>query len=1043
MVFLGVLVLGLASLALLQIDLLPDITYPSITVFTEYKGAGPLEVESLVTIPVEESVATINGVKEVRSTSREDSSSVVVDFNWGKDLTEAANEVRERVARARDFLPEESKEPVVFKFDTSSSPILYLSLAGRMDPLRLYYLAKKQVKYQLEQVDGVARVDIWGGEEREIQVIVNRRRLEGVGLSLNQLVEILSRENLNRPAGHLETRARDFLVRPLGEFKQIAEIEQLVLSQRDGTPVYLRDAARVNDTIKEEREKTRVNGRPGIILAIRKQSGENTLDVSSRVQQRLARLQKVLPSQIQLRTFFDTSDFIRQAVSQVRKAVVAGGLLAVLVLFLFLRNLAGTFSIFLAIPLAILATFFLMNLGNITLNLMSLGGLALGAGMMVDSSIVVLENIYRHRQLGAEPMQAAVEGSGEVSMAITASTLTTLVVFLPLLFVQGVAGILFKELALTVSFSLLASLFVALTLVPVLGARLSSSTSSIPSSSSSQEIKGERPEDKDRKSILSALSLAFSGGNVVPGGGGIQGPRKRYGRALGWALERRGVVVAGSFLLLIGCLFLYPLIGRDLMPPMDEGSINGSLRLPTGTLLEVTDRLSRQIEEAVLEEVPEIQGMFARMGIGWMGRGGTHSGFYRIRLHDRSWRERSTREVVTKVLQPRLAAIAGSKIRIMEGGSVLGHVVGRGRQERLEVDIRGHDLKEGTRLALEVIRRIEGLPGTTYVRLIQEEGKPELQVRIDREKAAALGLNVSQILNTVQTAIQGTVATRFREGGEEYDVRVRLREEDRRAPSDLGEISFTAPSGARISLKNVARIERDIGPLEIERRSQERVLTVSATVQGRDLGSVVEEVRKRLQGLEVPWGFSVRPAGEQEEMEESFRGLQYAMALAVLLVYMVMASQFESLLDPLVILFAIPLSAIGVVLTLLVTHTTLSVPVYIGIILLVGVMVNNSIVLLDYIKLLRRRGHPLKESILLGASTRLRPILMTTLTTLVGLSPLALGLGEGSEMEAPLARVVMGGLVVSALFTLFFIPCLYSLFAREKRAEKSSLSSVS
>jgi HAE1 family hydrophobic/amphiphilic exporter-1 len=989
MFFLALLIFGSISLLRLPIDILPDITYPAITVVTTYEGAGPQEVETLITERIEKTVSTIENVKEIRSTSDEDTSTVTIDFNWGADLAEAANEIREKIDRIRRFLPEDAEDPYLYKYDPSSRAILYLSLTGPLHPSTLRDLADDRIRYDIEQIEGVAAVDVWGGLEREIQVEVHRGKLRSIGLSIDALVNILEAENLSLPGGRLETGSREWLVRPLGEFSNLEDIENTIVDIRQDRPIYLKQVAHVRDGFKELRTHMRIKGEPGVIVAVRKRSGSNTVQVSNRVLRVLPELKRDLPEGVTLSVVIDTAEFIRKSVRQVKQVAFIGGILAIVVLFAFLRNLRSTLIISTSIPIAIWSTFFLLEGMGLTINMMSLGGLALGIGMILDSSIVVLENIFSHREEGKDAIEGALEGSHEVGMAITASTLTTICVFLPLLFLRGIEGVMFKQMALTVTFSLVAALVVALSLIPMLSSRL---------------LRVERRE-------AGAVRARFY---------------DRYMKGLGWSLNHRKTVLGGSVLILFLAFWAFHLkgVGTELLPEMDEGIINGVIEMPVGTRLDLTDRVTKEVEQTLLRDVPEMEGMFARSGTHWRRGGGSHLSFFRAYLVEKKDRKRSTKEIVAG-LRSMLASIPDAKVRISEGRAMYTSILGGGREERLEIDLRGYDLVTGKALAEEILGKIGHVKGVIDPRISLEDNRPELNIQIDRSKAATMGLSVSRILQVINTNIEGTVASRYREGGDEFDILVRLREEDRGRHEDIMNIFITGPGGREMPLKGFATIREGKGPTKIERRGQQRLITVMAGIHGRDLGHIVRDIGERIRDLKLPPGFRLDFASEYEQQREAFGGLLFAIALAIVLVYMVMASQFESLTEPFVIMFTVPFASIGVILAILALNMNVTIPVFIGGVLLIGIVVNNGIVMIDYINRLRKKGHVLREAILMGGRRRLRPILMTTLTTSLALVPMALGFGEGSEMNAPLARVVIGGLLVSALFTIFFVPTLY------------------
>ena len=1015
MVFIAIVMIGVFSLSKLSIDLLPDIEFPSLTVTVSYPGASPKEVETLLTEPIERSVSTVQNVEEVSSTSSEGSCTVRIAFAWGTNMTEAANDVRERVARVKGALPDEASEPSIWKFDASGIPIVFLGLSGDMPLDKMREYADDEIKYKLEQIEGVAAVNVSGGLEREIHVDVDRSQMEAVGLGFSHIIGALRNENLDKPGGYLETERSELLLRTSGQYTSIDQIADTVVGYQNDAPIYLRQIADVDDSFRERRSETRLKGSPGISISLQKQSGENTVRVAQRVIKRVEAINEGLPPGMELFVTRDTSEFIRESISQIQQTATIGGILAILILFVFLQNIRSTLIIATAIPIAVVATFILMNSTGLTLNMMTLGGLALGIGMLLDNAIVVLENVFRHRERGTNALRASSVGTKEVSAAIVASTLTTLCVFLPLLFASaGMQGIFFRQLAYTVSFSLIASLFVALTIIPVMSARLLHIKPRVEGSTSGAGFK-------------QSITRGFDTLN------------DRYRDALDWTLNHRIWIMIVCPLILGLVLALAPTLGTELLPEVDEGNISISIQLPVGTKFQVTDALTRQIEKTVQEAVPEIETM--RTSVSSSGRwfsmsSVSHTSSVSLQLVDKAKRTRSTDDVIA-ALRQKLAGIPDARIWIMSRGSMMTRILG-GREERIEVDVRGHDLEVAAVLAEQVQKLVGSVKGTVNVRVSREEGKPELTVRVNRDKASSLGLNLAVVADTLNTGLTGTVATRYREGGDEFDVRVRLKEQDRLSLENVKTFFLKTGSASTVSLASIADVEEREGPIAIQRRNQERIITVSASTVDRDFGSIARDVSAQLATLSVPEGFTVDFAGEQEEQSEAYNSLMLMLLLAVALVYMVMASQFESLLHPFVIMFSIPFAAIGVILILFLTGTNVSVTVFIGMIMLAGIVVNNAIVLVDYINLMRKQGLDTREAILEGGRRRLRPILMTTLTTAFALIPMSLGLGAGAEIQAPMARTVVGGLTVASLFTLFFIPTLYSLLesAREKLAKR-------
>ena len=1007
MFFLIVILLGGIAFSRLPVDLMPELTYPTLTIRTNYANVGPQEVEDLVTRPIEEAVAAIAGVERIDSTSSEGESSVRVSFTWGTDLDAATDEVRSRVERVRGQLPEEAETPTVFKFDLASFPILFLGVSSPdMHPIDLRELAEERIERRIERVPGVASIDIRGGLRRQVQVNLDRDKMLALGLSADQVTRLLREENLNRPAGKVGEGNLDVYLRTVGEYRQASEIGNTVVTVRDGVPIYLRDVAQVREGVEEVTSLVRIDGEPGIRLAINKQSGANTVQVARAV---LAEAEKINRDfrQVRVIPIIDTSQYIQQAIGNVRTSALLGGVLAVVILLFFLRSGRSMLVIATAIPISVVATFALVYFTGYTLNIMTFGGLALGVGMLVDNAIVVLENIFRKREEGLDARTCAIEGTQEVALAITASTLTTMAVFLPILFMEGVSGVMYKQLAVVVAFSLAASLAVALTLIPVLSSRLL-----------------ERGEAHERP--RSAAMQRFYGWSerIL---GRMEG---RYHHILGWALAHRPQVVLISLGLFLASLLLVPALGSELLPKTDEGEVRINAEMTVGTNLEVMDESFRRIEEVVRQEVPEAKSMLTSVGGGGWRASGGHTGDIRIALVSQGERERSSEEIAND-LRDKLAGVPGVKIRAREGsGLFILNMAFGGGDSGVTVEIRGYDMDTGYALAEQVQQVLQRIPGVTDVRIGRDSGRPERVIRINRDKIARLGLSMNRVAEIIETNLAGSRATVLRNSGREYDIFVRLQEPDRARLPDLDQVSLVSSTGETVSLKSVVDITYARGPVIIDRKDQERILPVTANVAGRDLGSVAADAREALRAINEPDGFSVVLGGEYEEQQKARRQLVVTLILAILLVYMVMAAQFENLYDPFVVMFSIPMAAVGVFFTMWITGTTFNVQSYIGMVMLAGIVVNNAIVLVDYTNLMRRdRGVALREAVMESGRRRLRPILMTTSTTVLGLIPLAIGLGEGAEVQASMARVVIGGLTVSTLVTLVLVPVLYSAVA--------------
>jgi HAE1 family hydrophobic/amphiphilic exporter-1 len=1018
MVILIVIILGGVSLIRLPIDLMPDITYPTLTIRTNYEDASPEEIEELVTRPIEEAMSAVPGVESVYSTSSEGTSNVRVSFSWGTDLDTASNDIRDRLDRIISQLPEDADRPTLFKFDIANFPILIFGASSNLSPLQMRKIIDDQIKYRIERVPGVASLDVWGGYEREVQVNLDAGKIKAMGLPLDQILARIKEGNVTLPAGTIDRGDFQITMRTLGEYTSLDQLSATVVDIRDGASIKLSDIARIDDTWKKITRIILVNGKPGVRLGVRKQSGTNTVDVARRVLEEVERINLDTP-QINLTPIIDTSDYIRNSITNVGSMALYGGILAIIVLLFFLRNIVSTLIIATAIPISIIATFALMYFGGLTLNIMTLGGLALGIGMLVDNAIVVLENIYRHRESGQEPEQAALAGTSEVTAAIVASTLTTLAVFLPLVFIRGMSGVMFKQLAFVVSFALMCALMIALTLVPLMAARMLHLRAS-----DSQETWLNR---------IYALSARF-----------FTRMEDAYKRLLHRALNHAGAVIVGIVAVLAGSLSLIYLVGVEFMPATDEGEVRVNAEMEVGTRLEIIDEKFKLIEDIVKKEVPEAKNVVTSIGgSSWRSRG-SHTGNMHIALKQKSQRVRTSEQIAAD-LREKLSGIPGVRIRTRAGqGLFLLRIFSGGDTDKVQIEIRGYDLETSDVLAQRVKEFVEETDGVTDARVSRETGSPEELIFVDRAKAADMHLTVSRIADMLQTVLSGTTAGSYREGGDEYDIRVKIDDAEKMDIREILDLTIAGAQGEGVVLRNVVSIHPKTGPVLIERKDQERIVTVSANISGRDMGSILADIRDKLRSVAIPRDFSIVFGGDYEDQEKAFRELLLSLILAVLLVYMVMASLYESIRYPLVVMFSVPFASIGVILMLFFTGTSFNVQSYIGCIMLGGIVVNNAILLVDHINLLRRRDNmPLREAIEEAGRRRLRPILMTAMTTALAMVPLAIGLGEGGEVQAPLARAVIGGLISSTLITLVIIPTVYMVFEtrliRKKEIEQSPL----
>ncbi len=1006
MVTLIVVTVGGVALSRLRVDMLPEIELPRLTVRTNYEGANPEVMERLVTQPIEEIVATVEGVEEITSTSAEGRSRVNVTFVWGTDIDVAALDVRSRLEDELNELPEDVTRPQIRKFDIASFPVVLLGIGSTLDPVELTELIEKQVRYRFARIPGVAQVDLWGGYDREVRVELDPARVRALELPLSSVLTAIRDANLDLPAGEIEDGRYEIRLRAPAEFKDLGQIRRTVVAVRDGAPVTIGEIARVEDTYERLTRIVRVNGQRGLRVAIRKQADANTVDVAQRVLAEIDRVNADYP-QIKIIPVINQGNLIERSISNVGNSVLYGGGLAIIVLLFFLRSIRSTVIISLSIPISVVATFAMIYFGGFTLNLMTLGGLALGVGMMVDSSIVVLENVFRRRdELGEATADAAVEGTREVAGAIIASTITTLIIFLPLMFVEGVSGLLFGELAYVVAFSLFCSLLVALSLVPMLASRL---------------IRSREASAAARSGWVSRLVTRAERGVRALGTG--------YRDFLLAALRRRWLTIGVALVVTAASLLLYPLIGTEFMPPSDEGEVRVSGELEVGTRLDLADRQTRKMEAIVEAAVPELRASVVSVGSAGYDRDGAPTGDLRLSLVPATQRDRSNTEIAADLRRRLAGRVAGMEIRTRapQGQFILERLLGNA-DEGITVEVRGFDLATIDLLADRAVAAIRDVPGISDVKKQREAGTPEAVIEVDRDKAALMGLSVRQVAEALETAVAGRQAGEYRSGGNSYRILVQLANAQRLSLDQILDLTLDAPGGDTVALRNVVRVESGHGPVVVDRKDQQRIVTVNANIAGRDLGSVAADVEKRLAAIPRPVGYDLSLAGSVEEQRKSSSELLRSLALALILVYMVLACQYESLRDPLIVMLAVPVAATGVFLTLWLTGTTLNVQSYIGCIMLGGIVVNNAILLVDQAGQLRAGGMTSRDAVAEAGRRRLRPILMTTATTILGLLPLAFGVGEGAEAQAPLARAVIGGLTASTLITLVLIPVVYSLF---------------
>jgi hydrophobic/amphiphilic exporter-1 (mainly G- bacteria), HAE1 family len=883
---------------------------------------------------------------------------------------------------------------------------MLVGVAGRLDPIEMRQIIDDRIRPRLERVSGVAVVDVWGGLQREVRVEAFPERLQALGLSLEDIRTALRDANVNVPAGDIAEGRLELRVRTPGEFRSLEELRGTVVAVREGAPVTLHQVAQVRNTHQRITRIIRINEEPGVRLAVRKQSDANTVEVARAVQREVTRLNADFP-QLNISVPINNARYIERSIENVSRSILYGGSLALLVLLFFLRNLRFTAVAATAIPVSVIATFGLIYFGGFTLNLMTLGGLALGVGLMVDNAIVVIENIARRRaEDGLQPAEAAVQGTGDVSAAIVASTLTTLAIFMPMFFAQELAGILFKQLAFVVAFSLFCSLMVALTLVPML--------------------MGRRATIAPHQTIPPVAALGVGARRAV------DGLEAAYLWVLDASLGRRWVIIMVSLALFGLAMALIPRLGSEFMPPTDEGELRVSIEMEAGTRLEVLDTQVRRIEGILRERVPEIRSTVVSVGTSGFRASSPSTASIQVALSPLSERSRSSEDIAMD-LRRHLSSVPGTTVRVRASQGMVIRGLGGEEGERLTVEVRGFDLPQIDAIAREVGARLRGVDGVTDVRMGRDDAQPQQLVRIDRARAADLGVSVAQIARTLETALSGGSAGEFRAGGMDTRIWVQLHDAEHLSLDDILRLTIPGHTGEAISLRNLVSFELAEGPIIIQRKEQQRINTVSANIAGRDLGSVVADARAEIGELPLPRNVDVLFTGDFEEQQRAFSELSIALVMAIALVYMVMASLYESFRDPLIVMMSVPLALIGVVSMLLVTDSTINVQSMIGVIMLVGIAVNNAILLVDQsARLHRSEGWAVREAVREAARRRLRPILMTSLTTILALIPLAIGVGEGGEAQAPMARAVIGGLISSTLITLLLIPALYTLFHRDR-----------
>ncbi len=1015
-VFTVLLIGGFVSLRELPIDLFPDISLPVVSVVTFYPGAGPLEVEKQVTKFIEDAASTVPNIKNIRSISQENISAVTLEFEWGTDINEAANDLRPKLDLIRSDLPEDAEAPEIFKFDISMYPILILSITAEDTTFDIRKLFDDEIKDEIERVPGVGQVQFWGGgKKRLLKVEVKKDIMESYGIDLNMLASMIKFENMNIPAGEVESDSKVYTVRIPGEFKDLKEVENLSIYTPKGVKLRLGDIADVQIDYERRINYVRSNGKQSILTGILKQSGANTVEVTENVKKKLRELDKRYErDKVKFIEILDSSKLIKDSIYNLARTVLIAAILVILVAFFFLRNIRGSIIIAATIPVSLIVAFIFLYFTGASINIVSLSSLAIAIGMVVDSAVVVLENIFYHRERGEGRRESALFGTQEVSQAITASTLTTIAIFLPILIIRGLISVMFKQLAFTISIILITALFTAFTLTPVLSFKF-------------LKIKEKKGLSKKISDLFEKLYLPLE---------------KGYNFFLSFSLRHKMIIFfSGTALFILGVLpFATGILKTEFFPETDTGQIRGSFILPPGTKLEVTNEIVKEFEDYFYKEIPEYEVYGVRAGRtegGWasiMGMAeGDNTGFLSLRFVPRKERKRSTQEI-TYLLNEKLKEIPG----IVQGsfeisGGFSASIMGT---SPLEIKVFGYDIEEIDSIVNLINERLEKIRGISGLSISRQSGMPELAFKFKRNILKHYGLSVSQVASYLRYAITGINAGVLRKAGEEIDIIVRLDEKSRRDINILKSITIPLANGKRVPIENLGDFEEEEGPLKIDRENKERVVKITGSFYGRALSEVIKDIYKTFSEINIPEDIKIEIGGSFSQQRESFGVLWLAFIIGAILVYLVMVAQFESFLHPFVIMFAVPFGIVGVSASHLIAGIPFSVNSFIGLIMLVGIVVNNSIVLIDYVNILRKRGFELQEAVKEAGKRRLRPIVITTATTIFGLLPLALSTAEGSESWRPLGVSVVGGLLVSAFISLIIVPIVYVFVERLKGVKK-------
>ncbi|MEN6327850.1 MAG: efflux RND transporter permease subunit [Syntrophomonas sp.] len=993
-------IIGAMSVAQMPTDYLPEMDLPYAAIMTSYQGAGPEEIEDQVSKPIEKQVATISDIDTIMSQSSADSSTVIIGFNYGTNMDNAMADIRDKVSQAESYLPDDVDKPMVMKIDPNIMPVIVVTIASdTLSLAQLQSIAEDDIEPRLSRISSVASVTILGGLEREVKVAVDPVKAQNYGLSLNQISSALAAENYNMSSGDISYGDRNYFVRSLQEFESADAVGDVALTTSNGKRIQLKEMAEIREDYKKVEQITRVNGKAAVSIMVKKATDGNTVEACTGVKEEMKKIQDQIGNKINTEIVMDQSDFINNSINSTVRTLVEGALLAVLIVFLFMRNLRSTTIVGIAIPLSLVATFIVLFYTGSTLNLITLGGLALGVGRMIDDSIVVFENIYRHRSLGLSAREAALKGTAEVGGAVLASTLTLIAVFLPIGLAGGISGVLFRPLALTICVAIGCSLLVSLTVVPFMSSRMLT----------------------DKAMEMKIAGTSFASRQFHRLADWLDGLGEKYKIWLRWALGRRRIVICSAVALIVLSVVMSPLVGAEFMPQSDSGSIDVTLEADKGAELEDIDKLAAVVEKKLLEN-PAVDTIYASIGSSAgmsMPGAASNKATFRVQLIPKG--EREGVEQIAEEIRNSLKGILGVKKTVSVSSDM-----GTSSGGDISINVRGDDLDTLRTISDQVADIVEKVPGTRNVDSSLEDGNPEVQIRINRQRAMDLGLTPAQVSSEIKAAIDGTVVSKYRFEGDEIDVTLTSTKVENSDMDTLTHLPILTTRGS-IPLIEVASFELSTGPVQIDREDQNRQGTISCDLLNRDLNSVTQDIQAGVAGIKLPAGYTIEYGGANEQMSDAFGSLLLALLMALLLVYVVMVVQYESFRDPFVIMFSLPGAIIGIVLALLVTGRAFSVNAFIGVIMLIGIAVANAIVYVDYLKQRLDMGMERTEALLETGRVRLRPILMTALATILAMIPLATGLGEGGETNAPLATVVIGGLLAATFVTLFLVPVVYSI----------------